>query len=205
MKGIDVLKKLRYSYDLIAEDFSFTRKQRPWKEVIMFIKSLESGILLDIGCGYDRYSKYFVGEYIGLDFSKGLIKQSLKDNPSNLYVVGDALEMPFKENIADAIISIAVLHHIPTKEDRKKFLKNVLSISKTKSRILISVWYKNQERFRSLPKEYDIKWRGKFFRYYYLFEFEDLVKEIFSFLGNSTKYVVFVEYKRRNLYLYIEK
>ena len=81
---------------------------------------LKNKKVLDAGCGNGRYSYAIkclgAGEVFGLDFSKinlGDAKKRLKEYPiDNLsYTEGSVLDIPFKDEEFDFVISNGVLHH----------------------------------------------------------------------------------------------
>lgn len=100
--------------------------------------------VLDLGCGNGRLYKLiekFTHDYTGLDISDELIKIAKKFYPKLPFVVGDALATPFKDSEFDAIISVATLHHIPSKIKRNAALKEIFRITKPGGRVLLTVWY----------------------------------------------------------------
>lgn len=169
-----VLRDLKKTYDLIAEDFSSTR-QKIWKE----FKDLslgKYGSVLEVGCGNSRNLLYLRRQgvfLVGLDFAKSFFKQPL----SNIYhIVGNALALPFKDESFDAVIAIAVLHHLPTREMRLIMLREMLRVAK--KAIVVSVWYRFSKLRKTTKKDEDIKWRGKYYRYYYFYDFEEFALDI---------------------------
>lgn len=131
-------------YDVIAPHFSGTR-HRPWPKVDAFITSLPKGSLLaDIGCGNGKYlncNPEVIG--IGCDISTNLV-QICQMRGFNV-VIGNTLSIPFSSGIYDAVISIAVLHHISTVSRRIIAIQELLRILKKGGKLLITVWAFEQE------------------------------------------------------------
>jgi len=76
-----ILEKTKENYNLIAEEFSATRKEI-WEELEFLFKDLKEGEkVLDLGCGNGRWYKVFKEkkvDYFGLDNSEKLIKLQKK-------------------------------------------------------------------------------------------------------------------------------
>ena len=118
-------------YDAIAPHFSATR-YRPWPHVDRFVDSLPVGALLfDIGCGNGRYMN---GDrsivHVGIDRSIGLLNQCVQLDRRREVQLGSALVLPYRDNVADAAMSIAVIHHFSVEESliivRKKMFTHHL-------------------------------------------------------------------------------
>lgn len=139
-----ILQQNQKNYNRIAKDFSQTRRH-PWEETrFLFERYLKPGDKsLDLGCGNGRYYPFFKqqkAEHIGVDNSKELIKQAQTKYPEAKFVAGDALSLPFCDNCFDAVFSMAVLHHIPSKDFRLKFLKEARRVLKPKGILILTVW-----------------------------------------------------------------
>merc|ERR1712146_861169 len=102
-------------YDKIAPHFSATR-YKPWPRVADFVSSVPMGsILVDIGCGNGRYmSSDNKILHIGLDRSVGLLEQAVSYDSKRHAMLGSGLELPYRNECADAAMSIAVIHHFAT-------------------------------------------------------------------------------------------
>lgn len=179
-----VLKKVVADYDNIADEFNQTR-QHGWKEFETFLPHIKDGDhLADLGCGNGRLqdflNKHRKLKYTGIDNSKELLKHA-KGN----FVQGDLLEIPLKDQSQDVATAIASFHHIPSKELRKKSLKEIARIIKKDGKLIITVWnlfqarYKKyiwKSRIKSLFSDYDsrdtmIPWgKSGVNRYYYAFK-----------------------------------
>ena len=92
---------------------------------------------------------------------------------------GDNLNIPFSDAVADAVLSIAVIHHFSTKERRIAALREIFRILKPRGLALIYVWAHEQPKFANYPKNAMVDWNdqnsGKIYqRFYYLFTLQEL-------------------------------
>jgi len=164
--------QLRAFYNEAAEDFSRTR-EKPWREVFSFVEEESKRLrqekgeanpnLLDIGCGNGRHSLYALKKefrVFSLDFSINLLRilksysyrKEFQPYLSNLHLIyADALSLPLKSWSMDTVLCIAVLHHLSTKKERLKALKEINRVLKREGKLLVSVWAFEQKRFK---KEY---------------------------------------------------
>tara|TARA_E500000178_G_scaffold335607_1_gene372677 strand:+ start:4114 stop:4743 length:630 start_codon:yes stop_codon:yes gene_type:complete len=173
-------------YSDIAEHFDKTR-YHTWPKIQDFINSLNTNSkIYDIGCGNGRNMNLRTDcEFIGCDNNLELLSQAKNKNLECFY--GDNLALPFEDECADAVISIAVIHHFSTKERRIKALSEVFRILKKDGYILIYVWAYEQDKFKNYEKNAMIKWNNQknnqiLERYYYLFskdELDDMVSNNF--------------------------
>lgn len=175
-------------WDELAEQWYHFR-QRPFrdisKEIGEMIK-LRKGTILDIGCGNCRNLSEFAKnrfECYGIDFSKEMLKYAKQFCDKNKIKVnlkyGLAEKIPFKNNFFDYCLSIAVLHHLETKEKRQRGLKEIYRILKRDGIALISVW--NKLPLNLFIKNKYFKWRkaGKaYYRHYYYFTYWELKRAI---------------------------
>lgn len=132
-------------YNEIGSHFSETRHS-PWPNVGGFIENLRDGaVLLDVGCGNGKYLK--INEKVlkmGCDRSDALLKVCI-ERKFNVFQC-DCLEVPLRDNSVDACISIAVIHHLATKERRIKAIDEIVRILVSGGTALIYVWAKNQQK-----------------------------------------------------------
>lgn len=188
------VEKVHNVYDIISKHFSTTRKII-WPKVQDFIDNFKSNsLILDIGCGNGKN----MGSrkdciYIGLDACENLMKQAkLRQNCS--YIVGNCIELPYKNNSFDYAMSIAVIHHLSTETRRLQALQEISRILKKNGEALIYVWAFEQPRFiNEKSQDVNVKWMLQkkysekkendeiFYRYYHLFkknELETLIYQI---------------------------
>lgn len=141
-----LIDKTRDDYNLIAEQFASTRKFN-WSDTTEPIKNLGLKVndkVLDLGCGnarlFDLLKEYDI-QYFGIDISEKLIKIAERNVPEGQFEVGDILETPYEDNYFDAIVSIAVIHHIPTDKLRQKAFTEMFRTTKPGGKIMVTAWY----------------------------------------------------------------
>jgi len=222
-----LLKKTKEDYNLIAKDFSRTRRN-PWEEIkFLFNDYLIPGErVLDLGCGNGRYFSLFEEkkvDYLGIDSCPELVEIARQKHKEAKFQIGDALNLSFPDNFFDKIYSIAVLHHIPTKDFRVQFLKETKRVLKPGSLLILTVWRFHRLRELYLLFKYTLlkiirkskldwrdifePWGKKINRYYHFFskkELEDLVKRA-GFRIKESGIVKNERGNRQNIYLVAEK
>jgi len=120
-----LLTKTKRDYNRIAEQFSASRK-RIWEKLAPVFEKLKGGSVLDVGCGNGRFFDFLKEkglDYVGVDFSESLVKIAKEKNPKGSFKKANGLNLPFKNGSFENVISIAVLHHIPSKDLRLKFAR----------------------------------------------------------------------------------
>ncbi len=187
-----LLEKVKKDYSHIADEFDVTR-QKDWKEFDGFLKYIKKNdSIADLGCGNGRFLKFIAPKrkvkYLGIDNNKDLLK---KATPKENFLHGDLLSLPLDNESVDVAISIAALHHIPSKKLRKKAVQEIHRIIKKDGILILTSWNLFQKKYKkyiwkakvkfllSLGK-YDIRdtfipW-GKtgVDRYYYAFTYKEL-------------------------------
>ena len=211
-------------YNEIAESFN-QKRSRPWCEVVQFIKDLSPSeqLVLDLGCGNGRHSLAFMERgfnIIGTDISFKVLeiaktkagKITAQKNAS--FINADGTNLPFRKNAFYSIIAIAVIHHLKTKAKRKQLLLEIFDKLDKNGLAFISCWLRTHPRFEKKDlrkeilegkKEVLVPWvlsgREKIFRYYYLFDPQEL-KQLCEEVGfQIEKY----EIVNHNLFLTLRK
>lgn len=149
-----LLEKVKVDYDVIAKDFSKTRREL-WSD-LLFLGNIakDNDNILDLGCGNGRLVKLFEDlriNYTGIDISPNLISEAMQDfgeNDRQKFVVGDALNLPFADNSFDKVYSIAFFHHIPSKKMRIQVMNELKRVLKPEGILLLTVWNLRQKKFR---------------------------------------------------------
>jgi len=154
-------------FNLFARDYHSKRK-KPWRPLKAFLDHLKyndytfNGVILDLGCANARNFKVlgdFPKKIVGIDISLELIKiaqKNLKDfnqypySESKFYQVlhGDITFLPFRPDSAQNIFSVASIHHIKRKSNRKDLIFQISDILKENGSLIITVWRKWQKKFR---------------------------------------------------------
>jgi tRNA (uracil-5-)-methyltransferase TRM9 len=182
------------TWDSIATSFDKTRK-KAWPICLDFINSFEKGAsVADIGCGNGRHliaCKDVCKRIVGIDISKELlkiVKEKIKD--AELFHA-NAVTLPLKEKSIDYVLYIASLHNIHGRNNRIKSLKEVNRILRNNGTALISVWSRNQKKFKESLKEdfkgkiedgdIQIFWKQNKLnipRFYHLYTKEEFIEDI---------------------------
>lgn len=139
-----ILNKTTQDYNLIGDEFSRTR-QVPWGEIRFLVDDYAASgdKILDIGCGNGRLLEFLLEmktDYIGIDNSEKLIEIARKKYPAAKFQTADALKLPFPDNYFNKVYSIAVLHHIPSRELRLRFCEEAKRILKPGGLFILTVW-----------------------------------------------------------------
>ncbi|RLG14930.1 MAG: hypothetical protein DRN66_00625 [Candidatus Nanohalarchaeota archaeon] len=183
---MDIQKKLKKTYDAIANDFD-SKRPKTWRPVDDFLEKnkfigKKDIMMLDMFSGSGRHSFYDI-ETISADFSISMLRMIIKrgkNRGSSPYpVLCDCLALPFADNSFDCIISVAGIHHFKLKKQRKQVLLEMKRVLKKGGKFIISAWSKNAFD-KGTPKDYFCQWDKKHFRYYYLFEMEELEEMVNS-------------------------
>lgn len=143
---------VRQTYNQIAANFSRTRVNM-WPEVLPYIQQIApNSSVLDLGCGNGRLINSLPNQinYLGIDFSDGLIKEARRIHTDSNFLRADITTIRLKENY-DAICCLAVLHHLPLDQQLivMKIIKEHLNPN---GLAIITVWDLKQEKYGSFVK-----------------------------------------------------
>jgi len=177
-------------YESIATHFDNTRSYK-WSWVNEFLNSLKANsIIYDIGCGNGRNminnnSKNFI--FTGIDNCEKFVTLC---KSKNLNVINaNMTAIPLKSNSADAILCIAVFHHLENKENRVNALLEMKRLIKIGGKIMLSTWSINQpQKTRRTFNNYgnNIVLYNKFGqlyeRFYYIFKIDEM-HQLFTLCG----------------------
>ncbi|MFX1451962.1 MAG: class I SAM-dependent methyltransferase [Promethearchaeota archaeon] len=152
---MDFRIKIKETYDQISEKYDQVRRQ-PWKDLIEFIEAHgffdECYILLDLGCGNGRHTNLFADKcnsIIGLELSNELLKIAKSNCRTNntFFINGDALHLPFRDNIFSNIIYVAAIHHLSNEKQRENSLIELKRVLSSRGKAIITAWRRYQEEF----------------------------------------------------------
>lgn len=115
LTSAEELTKQTYNNLAIKWSASHSTKSFWFKEMLQFNGYLPKGKILDVGSGAGRdaaeLSEYGY-DYVGTDFSSGLIEQARKNNPGFIFKEISLYDLNFKERF-DGFWCAAVLLHTP--------------------------------------------------------------------------------------------
>jgi tRNA (uracil-5-)-methyltransferase TRM9 len=179
------MTSIQSTYNAISKEFSDSR-YKVWKSVASFIDSIElNTINADIGCGNGKNMRYRNDiKFIGIDLCENFVDICKKYNLNVIH--GNILNIPFESNYFDNVISIAVIHHLKTKDERIKAISELIRITKPGGRILIYVWAFEQDetsKRRFETQDVLVPFRLKnsdksFDRFYHVYVFGELEDEV---------------------------
>lgn len=193
-------------YDAIANDFDRTRKNPVWPSVQTFLLNnisntaiIDNGAIIDIleiGFGNGKNLEFLKKSQFskctlrihGCDTCKSFVDMVSGKLPDANLVIGDQRKLPFPDNSMNVVMSIAVLHHLDSKNDRIETIQEMWRVLKQGGKMMIQVWAMEQPKNakRKFEKQDSlVTWKSKqsnqtFLRYYHLFvehELELLVRD----------------------------
>lgn len=172
-------------YNSIATDFSRTR-HKVWPKVATFLTSLpQNAKMLEIGCGNGKNMLYRPDLSMkGLDITEEFL--TICKSRGLDVAHGDIREIPEPTGSYDAVLAIAVIHHLKTREERRQALKEIARVLKPTGKALISVWafqQSNAERRQFATQDELVPFVTKGItahRYYHLYEAEELQEDLDS-------------------------
>lgn len=87
---------------------------------------ITDGLILDMGCGTGFLTKKLDKKItVGLDIKKGFLR-SAKNSKGGMFVRGDALSLPFKEDVFGLVCMYDLIHHVKSAEEAVGEAKKVL-------------------------------------------------------------------------------
>merc|ERR1719181_20809 len=145
LKTPDIERKhVHELYDAIAEHWSHTR-YKPWPKVTEFIKRQPQGSLFcDVGAGNGKnmFAINEVGMGICCDISAPLVEICKRHGFESL--VCDGLLLPYR-GVFDAVVHIAVMHHLSTHGRRVEALRAATRLLKPGGQLLVYGWAQEQD------------------------------------------------------------
>jgi len=184
---MEIKEEQQKVWDEIASGWTNWR-QRPEAIAERLAGEWKPGKILDAGCGNCRNLFPFAKagfECYGIDFSTKMLEiahENCKRNGIKVKLdVADADDLPYKNTSFDYVISIAVIHHLDTKESRANAIQEIRRVLKPGGKALISVWNKLQWKFVFKSKDIFMPWHRKgmeYKRYYHFFTHWELQEQI---------------------------
>ncbi|XP_029965209.1 putative tRNA methyltransferase 9B [Salarias fasciatus] len=144
-------------YDKIAPYFNDSR-YKAWPKVRQFLLDLQPGsIVADIGCGNGKYLHINQEVFkLGCDVCRPLVDFAWSQGHE--VQVCDGLHLPYRDGCFDAVLSIAVIHHLSTKERRIRAIREMARTLRVGGRIMIYVWAMEQKRRKFEKQDIFVPW-----------------------------------------------
>lgn len=180
-------------YEAIAESFDTTRFAH-WNAVKTFIRSLPPrAIVVDNGCGNGKYLGFSERpdvHWMGNDLCSGLLaccQKNVATGGTTDLLQANGLSLPYRSGSVDAVISVAVLHHLSTPLRRRAFVDEMARIVRPGGRVFVTVWADSACTASRRRRDWRVQDNGdamipwKYpdgtvaqWRYYHLFQKEEL-------------------------------
>lgn len=189
-------------------------------ELEVLVKRWQKGKLLNLGCAHGPDFLPFTRSFdlYGVDFSAEMLRFARKYSQKFNFEVDLSLAdigcLPYSDETFDWAISVATYHHIRGKEKKKAALDELRRVLKPGGEALITVWNRWQPRFWFSRREVTVPWRKKskiLYRYYYLFSYPELQKQVkkagFEILKSipESSYRFPIKFFSRNICLLVRK
>ncbi|XP_038184486.1 probable tRNA methyltransferase 9B [Arvicola amphibius] len=146
-------------YESTAPYFS-DLQSKAWPRVRQFLQDQKPGSLIaDIGCGTGKYLKVNSQVHtLGCDYCGPLVE--IARNRGGEVMICDNLNLPFRDQGFDAIISIGVIHHFSTKQRRIRAIKEMARVLAPGGQLMIYVWAMEQKNRHFEKQDVLVPWNS---------------------------------------------
>ncbi|KAM4837353.1 putative tRNA methyltransferase 9B [Thomomys bottae] len=148
-------------YESTASYFS-DLQSKAWPRVRQFLQDQKPGSLVaDIGCGTGKYLKVNSQVHIlGCDYCGPLVE--IARNGGSEVMVCDNLNLPFRDQGFDAVISIGVIHHFSTRQRRIRAIREMTRVLVPGGQLMIYVWAMEQKNRHFEKQDVLVPWNRAF-------------------------------------------
>jgi len=166
------------SYNANAHAFASSRSdESSWLvEKQKLITFHPKGSVIDIGSGGGRDAKFFIQngyEYVGIDYSNGLLHEARKTNPGVRFLKQSVYQLDFPQNSFDLFWACAVLLHVP-KQKMDSALQSICRVIKPGAVGCITLKKGEGERF--VEGDHKGLTYSRFFSFYEKDEFAQILQ-----------------------------
>ncbi|KAK6743924.1 hypothetical protein RB195_010925 [Necator americanus] len=132
---------------------------RVWPKVRKFLESqVEGSAVIDVGCGEAKYVSS-AALVLGVDTcADALIGRSRNGSEGLDLLLADAAALPFRDNAADAVLNVSVLHHMSTPQRRRAALEECCRCLRPGGQMLLYVWAFEQPNGRFPSQDLLVPW-----------------------------------------------
>jgi len=98
--------------------FTEVIRKRELELIEQVVKAERPKFILDYGCGGGWFSKLLFKwgfDFVGVDVSKNMVRNAKIVCPDADFIVCDAMNLPFKDDLFDFVVGVAILHHLDLK------------------------------------------------------------------------------------------
>ncbi len=172
------------TYDRIAPHYcqktrleKYLRWERKYIRNMISLIGVTSPLILDVGCGDGRHCRIIDeegGRAIGVDLSRGMLKEAELNYPEGDFRLMDMRSLSFEASLFDGIWSSGSIYHLP-KTQVGSVLSEFQRVIKAGGVLGISFKLGAGERMESNPKSYGGS--PRYFAYYSDVEMIDLLAE----------------------------
>jgi SAM-dependent methyltransferase len=151
-KTVRQLNRVNKEFYLQSQEY-FNRTRQyywsGWEKLLPYLKG-KSLKALDVGCGNGRFGKFLKEnikkvDYTGIDNNEYLLKQAKKNVAGAKLIKQDVLEKwRIGNQKFDVIAIIALLHHVPSFENRVKLLQKAKKHLMKNGVIILTLWQFNK-------------------------------------------------------------
>ena len=136
-------------YKLIYDKFDKTRTYS-WASVKSFLENIKyNSLVLDAGCGNGKNMRLNNKcHIIGFDYCEKFVEMCANKKLNVLRA--NTKTIPFRDNIFDATISVAVIHHIFDINDRIRAINELIRVTKSDGQIFVQVWSNNVNKNKKI-------------------------------------------------------
>lgn len=205
-------------YSVIATHFDETR-HTPWPSVLEFIKAQTGAdAVLDLGCGNGKYLPALLeaAKHVSacdpcvelLACAKAKVSESDKERVEFAMCSGNWL--PYADASFDAVICIAVFHHLRSVLERQTFMAQIARVLKPQGSAYLTVWNTPGIKWRHVNDSHDandyyVPWHDKhsgrvYDRFYHVLS----VGELFELAHGAGLRITTLRNERGNWHVVLE-